>query len=193
MRYSAATLALLALFSATEAFDIIHAANLNCRAGPATRQKIVKVYSLGDDVQIVCQVTGERVSGTNVWDMTPDNCYVLDYYLATGYSGIFMPLCNATSSSGATSSKTTRSSAVSTTGSNASSTTPDSKATSSASSSSEPESSETESESEGEPSDSDSSQTSSENDAVSTIGRPTSAGLLVAALGTAIFGCVGYW
>ncbi|KAJ2872961.1 hypothetical protein H4R27_006622, partial [Coemansia aciculifera] len=98
MRYSATALALLALFSASEAFDIIHSANLNCRAGPSTKSDIIKVYSLGDDVQIVCQSTGERVSDTNIWDKTPDNCYVLDYYLSTGFSGIFMPLCNATSS-----------------------------------------------------------------------------------------------
>ncbi|KAJ2803549.1 hypothetical protein H4S07_004430, partial [Coemansia furcata] len=99
MRYSATTLALLALVSATEAFDIIHSGNLNCRKGPSTKYDISKVYTLGEDVQIVCQSNGENVSGTNIWDMTQDNCYVLDFYLSTGYSGIFAPLCNAISSS----------------------------------------------------------------------------------------------
>ncbi|KAJ1903317.1 hypothetical protein GGI09_000838 [Coemansia sp. S100] len=204
MRYSATTLALLALFSASEAFDIIHSANLNCRAGPSTKGDIVKVYSLGDDVQIVCQITGERVSGTNIWDKTPDNCYVLDYYLSTGFSGIFMPLCNATSSGSSSSSKPTRSSTASTTATSTSrpssstttSATSDGETSSQTSLSPESESSETESKSDN-ASDSSDSQSTSKNSAASGTRSPANSGPFVVALGGAIVACafagLGYW
>ncbi|KAJ1720115.1 fatty acid synthase alpha subunit Lsd1, partial [Coemansia erecta] len=68
--------------------------HLNCRKDATTKSDIVKVYNLGEDVDITCQVKGQLVSGTSVWDMTPDGCYVLDYYLQTGYSGIFKTLCS---------------------------------------------------------------------------------------------------
>ncbi|KAJ2624576.1 hypothetical protein GGF44_005243, partial [Coemansia sp. RSA 1694] len=158
-----AALALLTLSGATDAFDIINSANLNCRTGPTTKTKISKVYSLGDDVQIVCQTTGERVSGTDIWDKTPDNCYVLDYYLSTGFSGIFMPLCNGTSSA-KTSSSPASTTATSKSGSESSSTPSDSKTSLQASSSAEPHSTESDLTSDSE-SDSSSSQTTSKNSA----------------------------
>ncbi|KAJ2356318.1 hypothetical protein H4S02_012605, partial [Coemansia sp. RSA 2611] len=42
---------------------------------------------------------GQKVSstGSNVWDKTQDGCYVLDYYIYTGFSGISKPLCSDTS------------------------------------------------------------------------------------------------
>ncbi|KAJ2723495.1 hypothetical protein GGI07_002620 [Coemansia sp. Benny D115] len=77
----------------TGAFEIIYSANLNCRQEPTTKSKIVKVYQLGDDIDIVCQTKGEYLMGTSIWDYTPDGCYVLDYYLRTGFGGYFKPLC----------------------------------------------------------------------------------------------------
>ncbi|KAJ1738445.1 hypothetical protein LPJ78_004468 [Coemansia sp. RSA 989] len=99
----AAGLALVA--SQVSAYDIIRASSLNCREKPTTKSDVVKVYSLGDDVEIVCQIEGQKQMGTKVWDKTQDGCYVLDYYLYTGFSYMFKPLC--TDSSGSASSSAT--------------------------------------------------------------------------------------
>ncbi|KAJ1839848.1 hypothetical protein LPJ73_006620, partial [Coemansia sp. RSA 2703] len=88
-------------------YDIIHASSLNCRKEATTKSDIVKVYNLGENVDIACQTKGQLVSGTSIWDMTPDGCYVLDYYLQTGYSGIFKTLCSDfTATGGASTSQT---------------------------------------------------------------------------------------
>ncbi|KAJ1817133.1 hypothetical protein LPJ56_002144, partial [Coemansia sp. RSA 2599] len=81
------------LASQASAYDIIHASSLNCRTKPTTASKVVKVYRIGDDVDILCQTKGEMIKGNNIWDKTPDDCYVADYYLQTGFSGIFKTLC----------------------------------------------------------------------------------------------------
>ncbi|KAJ2497132.1 hypothetical protein GGH96_005320 [Coemansia sp. RSA 1972] len=91
MKFCAATALMLAGHAA--AYDILRASKLNCREKPTTNSDLVKVYELGDNIDIVCQTNGQKQMGSTVWDMTPDGCYVLDYYLYTGYSGIFMPLC----------------------------------------------------------------------------------------------------
>ncbi|KAJ2797876.1 hypothetical protein H4R20_005027 [Coemansia guatemalensis] len=76
------------------AFDIFKAASLNCREKPTTKSEVVKVYMMGDDVEIKCQTRGETVMGGNIWDKTQDGCYVLDYYLYTGFSYMFMGECS---------------------------------------------------------------------------------------------------
>ncbi|KAJ2146217.1 hypothetical protein IW136_000652 [Coemansia sp. RSA 678] len=91
MKFCAVTALMLAGHAA--AYDILRASKLNCREKPTTKSELVKVYELGDNIDIVCQTNGQKQMGSTVWDKTPDNCYVLDYYLYTGYSGIFMPLC----------------------------------------------------------------------------------------------------
>ncbi|KAJ1760299.1 hypothetical protein LPJ58_001831 [Coemansia sp. RSA 1591] len=91
MKFCAVTALMLAGHAA--AYDILRASKLNCREKPTTKSDLVKVYELGDNIDIVCQTNGQKQMGSTVWDMTPDGCYVLDYYLYTGYSGIFMPLC----------------------------------------------------------------------------------------------------
>ncbi|KAJ2778871.1 hypothetical protein GGI15_004048 [Coemansia interrupta] len=109
MKLTVASALLLAGHAA--AYDIIRASSLNCREDPTTKSDIVKVYNLGEDVDITCQTKGQLVSGTTVWDMTPDGCYVLDYYLQTGYSGIFKPLCSdLTASASASTSQSSSSS-----------------------------------------------------------------------------------
>ncbi|KAJ2850610.1 hypothetical protein IWW36_001791 [Coemansia brasiliensis] len=98
----AASVALLA--SQVTAFDIIRASSLNCREKPTTKSDVVKIYSLGDDVDIVCQIEGQKQMGSKVWDKTQDGCYVLDYYLYTGFSYMFKPLCTDSSESASSSS-----------------------------------------------------------------------------------------
>ncbi|KAI8320770.1 hypothetical protein GQ54DRAFT_298390 [Martensiomyces pterosporus] len=112
----ASSLVLLASHSA--AYDISNSASLNCRKGPSTSYDIVKMYELGDDIGIVCQTTGESVYGSTIWDYTPDGCYVSDYYVRTGYSGIWKSHCDVSSLTVATSAasgKPTASSAKKTT------------------------------------------------------------------------------
>ncbi|KAJ2118977.1 hypothetical protein IW147_006204 [Coemansia sp. RSA 720] len=91
MKFCVATALMLAGHAA--AYDILRASKLNCREKPTTKSDLIKTYELGDNIDIVCQTHGQKQMGSTVWDMTPDGCYVLDYYLYTGYSYIFMPLC----------------------------------------------------------------------------------------------------
>ncbi|KAL1411911.1 hypothetical protein Q8F55_002897 [Vanrija albida] len=72
--------------------------NLNCRLGPATSFRAIKQYSTRDSVRVVCQRRGMVIAGNYVWNLTPDGCYVADYYVATGIYGIWTAECNATRS-----------------------------------------------------------------------------------------------
>ncbi|WOO80490.1 uncharacterized protein LOC62_03G004012 [Vanrija pseudolonga] len=71
--------------------------HLNCRIGPATTFPALKQYRLTDTVRVVCQRRGMVIAQNYVWNLTPDGCYVADYYIATGIFGIWAPECNATS------------------------------------------------------------------------------------------------
>ncbi|PIA14145.1 hypothetical protein COEREDRAFT_82969 [Coemansia reversa NRRL 1564] len=91
---SAFTATALILAGYVAAYDIIRASSLNCREKPTTKSEAVKIYEMGDDVDIKCQVHGEKVMGGDVWDKTQDGCYVLDYYLYTGFSYMFKGECS---------------------------------------------------------------------------------------------------
>ncbi|KAI8320891.1 hypothetical protein GQ54DRAFT_251174, partial [Martensiomyces pterosporus] len=57
---------------------------VNCRSEPTTAGTVVKQYHAGDDIQIKCQVSGQRVFDYAIWDKTQDDCYVTNHYVATG-------------------------------------------------------------------------------------------------------------
>ncbi|KAJ2619444.1 hypothetical protein GGI25_005564 [Coemansia spiralis] len=95
MKSILASLSALLLASQAAAYTIQYTATLNCREGPSTSTKIVKVYNIGQDIEIICQINGQTVSGTKIWDRTQDGCYVLDYYILTGMSTIFKPVCTS--------------------------------------------------------------------------------------------------
>ncbi|KAJ2858139.1 hypothetical protein J3B02_000479 [Coemansia erecta] len=85
----------------TAAYDIIHTSSLNCRAKPTRNSNLVKQYQIGEEIDILCQIKGQVVFGNSIWDKTPDDCYVSDYYLLTGVSGIFKTQCvNSTATLG---------------------------------------------------------------------------------------------
>ncbi|KAJ1955136.1 hypothetical protein GGI12_005630, partial [Dipsacomyces acuminosporus] len=84
------------------AYGISRAASLNCRKGPGQNYEIVKTYLLGDDIEIVCQVYGQKIYETDIWDYTPDKCFVSDYYVSTGYTVIFKDLCSSGSKTSTT-------------------------------------------------------------------------------------------
>ncbi|KAJ2698490.1 hypothetical protein FB645_005616 [Coemansia sp. IMI 203386] len=108
-------LSALLLASQAAAYDIIHASSLNCRAKPSSSSKLVKVYQMGEDVDILCQIKGQAIRGNSVWDYTQDECYVADFYLQTGFSSMFKDLCEDSSASSGTSksSSTTKSTGTS--------------------------------------------------------------------------------
>ncbi|OAQ64339.1 NLP/P60 protein [Pochonia chlamydosporia 170] len=66
---------------------------VNCRTGPGTSYKVVKSYKLNQDVKITCQTRGESIKGDSLWDKTSDNCYVADYYVKTGTTGMVVGEC----------------------------------------------------------------------------------------------------
>lgn len=68
--------------------------DVNCRAGPGTDSKVVKTYAKGTDVKVTCQANGESISGSTIWDKTSDNCYVSDFYVKTGSSGMVVGECS---------------------------------------------------------------------------------------------------
>ncbi|KAJ1785271.1 hypothetical protein LPJ59_006181, partial [Coemansia sp. RSA 2399] len=88
----AATSALM-LTSSVSAYNIYNTNILNCRVGPSSDTDRVRTYTMGMNIIIECQIQGQLAFGTDIWDLTQDGCYVLDYYVYTGYSQIFKPLC----------------------------------------------------------------------------------------------------
>ncbi|KAL2870138.1 putative NlpC/P60-like cell-wall peptidase [Aspergillus lucknowensis] len=88
------TLALAAMASVASAGYPIKADDVNCRAGPSTDDDVVTTYSEGTEVDLQCQTFGESVMGTNIWDKTTDDCYVIDYYVKTGTVGMVTDDCN---------------------------------------------------------------------------------------------------
>ncbi|KAJ1959354.1 hypothetical protein GGI12_004378, partial [Dipsacomyces acuminosporus] len=71
---------------------------LNCRDGPDTSYDIVRRYTLSDDIKISCQVSGQVISGNDLWDKTQDGCFVSDYYVKTDKNGHAAPKCEGSAS-----------------------------------------------------------------------------------------------
>ncbi|KAJ1727354.1 hypothetical protein LPJ72_005979 [Coemansia sp. Benny D160-2] len=92
-----ASVSALLLASTASAYNIYNTSIVNCRAGPSTATDLVRTYTMGSDIEITCQVEGQKLFGTKIWDKTQDGCYILDYYVYTGYSQIFKPVCGSES------------------------------------------------------------------------------------------------
>ncbi len=70
---------------------------LNARTGPSTTYPVVRQYSSGSSLSVLCQTTGQTISTTSVWDRLSDGSYVSDYYVSTPSSTGFsapLPRCN---------------------------------------------------------------------------------------------------
>ena len=102
MQLSNLALLLATAISSVAAYPI-KADGVNCRSGPGTSYKVVKVYAKGVDVKLSCQTHGETINGDSLWDKTQDGCYVADYYVKTGTSSMVVGECNSGGSSGGTS------------------------------------------------------------------------------------------
>ncbi|WP_206538947.1 hypothetical protein, partial [Nocardiopsis lucentensis] len=72
------------------------------RDAKSTSATEVKTYPAGSTVQIVCQDRGELAYGSDVWNRTTDDLWVVDHYLYTGYDGFHpdMPRCSDTGQDG---------------------------------------------------------------------------------------------
>jgi hypothetical protein len=93
MHFKLLTAALAAALPLVSAYPIT-GTSVNCRSSPSTSGKIVKTYQKNNDVSISCQTVGETISGNSIWDKTQDGCYVADYYVKTGSSGMVTKDCN---------------------------------------------------------------------------------------------------
>lgn len=79
---------------------------VNCRSGPGTSYDVLKSYSYGEDISIVCQVPGTDIYGDELWDKTSDGCYVTDYYVHTGTTSYVTEQCSDSGGSGSSTSGT---------------------------------------------------------------------------------------
>jgi hypothetical protein len=48
---------------------------------------LVDRYPNGSTITVICQIAGDTMYGSNIWDKVADGYYVPDYYVRTGYSG----------------------------------------------------------------------------------------------------------
>ncbi|MEV0000591.1 SH3 domain-containing protein [Streptomyces sp. NPDC050848] len=70
---------------------------VNVRSGPGTQYRIVRTLALDVRVPILCQTTGERVTGpygtTNIWDNIASGEFISDAYVKTGSDGFVAKRC----------------------------------------------------------------------------------------------------
>ncbi|WP_031088156.1 SH3 domain-containing protein [Streptomyces sp. NRRL S-1831] len=87
----------VAAAAALATYPVAPGYSLNVRSGPGTTYSLVRVLSAGSRVSILCQRTGERVSGpygtSNIWDNIGSGQYVSDAYILTGSDGYVAPRC----------------------------------------------------------------------------------------------------
>ncbi|KHN97565.1 NlpC/P60-like cell-wall peptidase [Metarhizium album ARSEF 1941] len=84
---------LVAAAAAPASAYAIEADGVNCRAGPSTSDKVLRTYNKGHQVKLECQTAGQNINGDSLWDKTTDGCFVADYYVKTGTSGMVTGQC----------------------------------------------------------------------------------------------------
>ncbi|ORX69390.1 CHAP-domain-containing protein [Linderina pennispora] len=95
MKFTAlATFFLATISPLVSAYPIYKADTVNCRSSPSTSGKVVKTYKKDDDIKLTCQISGETIKGNSLWGKTSDGCYVADYYIKTGSTGLVTGRCN---------------------------------------------------------------------------------------------------
>lgn len=66
---------------------VTSSSSLNARTGPGTSFSVVKSHAVGATLQVVCQVAGQVVENTPIWNRLIDGTYVTDAYVNTGSTG----------------------------------------------------------------------------------------------------------
>src|SRR5215469_14099636 len=64
---------------------------LNARKGPGTAFPVVRLIPNGGAIDITCQVHGEVVNGSNIWNQLADGSFVTDFYCDTANFNAFSP------------------------------------------------------------------------------------------------------
>ncbi|WP_030383469.1 MULTISPECIES: SH3 domain-containing protein [unclassified Streptomyces] len=90
--------AVVASAAATKLYPIAPGVELHVRSGPGVNYTIVRTLPAGTSVPIICQRSGDSVSGyygtTNIWDCIGNAQFVSDAYVKTGSDGYIAPRCS---------------------------------------------------------------------------------------------------
>lgn len=78
-------------------YKVTSTTSLNARSGPSTSAAVVRTHAPGSTLNVLCQVRGQRVGTTSVWDRLANGTYVSDYYMSTpSKTGFSAPLARCT-------------------------------------------------------------------------------------------------
>jgi uncharacterized protein YraI len=84
--------------AATKLYPIAPGVELHVRSGPGVNYSIVKTLRAGSSVPIICQRSGDTVSGyygtSKIWDCIGNAQFVSDAYVKTGSDGYVAPRCS---------------------------------------------------------------------------------------------------
>ena len=73
-------------------YHIVNAPDgVNARKGPSSNFPVVHGVANNSQIDIVCQVHGEVVNGSNIWNKLADGTYVTDFYCDTPNFNAFSP------------------------------------------------------------------------------------------------------
>lgn len=78
-------------------------AGVNIRKAPSLSAPVLGVLADHTSVAVVCQIHGDNVAGSSIWDQLSGGGFVADYYVNTPVTGGFspgVPQCSSTASSG---------------------------------------------------------------------------------------------
>jgi hypothetical protein len=64
---------------------------VNARKGPGTSFPVAHGLANNSAIDIACQVQGQVVNGTNIWNQLADGTFVSDFYCDTPYFNKFSP------------------------------------------------------------------------------------------------------
>jgi uncharacterized protein YraI len=77
-------------------YKVTSSTPLNARTGPTSSSSVVRTYSPGSSLSVVCQTTGQKVRTSSVWNRLTSGAWVSDYYVSTPSSTGFssaLPRC----------------------------------------------------------------------------------------------------
>jgi uncharacterized protein YraI len=64
-------------------YSVTSSTSLNARTGPSPSYPVVRSYSPGASLSVMCQTTGQQVHTTSVWNRLTSGAWVSDYYVST--------------------------------------------------------------------------------------------------------------
>src|SRR6516165_12413782 len=78
--------------AAAHLYHIVNApGGVSARKGPGTGFLVVHIVANNRGVDIACQVQGEVVNGSNIWNKLADGTFVSDFYCDTPHFNDFSP------------------------------------------------------------------------------------------------------